>query len=100
MSNEHLEQAVQPKGFYMIFVVDEKNAMMGRLIGLTSTAALIHPWNFMFGGIDEHVTKTVVLDDYKEFLAFDNLLDMDEYFDANHWSYMTGKKLVEGVTNE
>jgi len=98
--HEHLEPEEWPKGLYMIFAVNEKDAEMGKVIGLTSTTALVHPWSFMFGGIDNEVTRTVVLADFKEFIPFDDLWEMDEYFNMYYWSYITGEKTKEGTTNE
>jgi len=101
MSNEHerIEAEEWPKGLYMIFA-GEKDVLMGKVIGLTSTTALIHPWNFMFGGIDEEVKRGIVLADHKEFIPFDDLWDMDKYFAVHYWSDLTSNQPKAGATNE
>jgi hypothetical protein len=101
MSSEHecMDSEESPKGLYMIFA-GEKDVMMGKVIGLTSTTALIHPWNFMFGGIDDEAIRGIVLADHKEFIPFDDLLDMDKYFAVHYWSDLTSKQPKAGVTNE
>lgn len=85
-----------PKGLYMIFVFDDDdtNYMMGKVIGLTKTSARIHPWSFMWGGIDEEKVREIVLADVKRFHAFDDIWDMDVYCDNHYW-----KKTI-GETNE
>lgn len=73
-----------PKGLYMIFVLDS-DTVMGKVIGLTNTSALIHPWDFMFGGVDEEQVKEIVLADVKSFHAFDDIWKMDSYNASHYW---------------
>lgn len=73
-----------PKGLHMIFVFDD-DVIMGKVIGLTNTSALIHPWDFMFGGVDEEQVREVVLAGVKRFHAFDDIWDMDDYNDKHYW---------------
>lgn len=99
MSDIQKEDGVEmedwPKGLYMIFAL-ENDAIMGKVIGLTRTTALIHPWDIQFGGVDEDVATQVVLAEYKEFVAFDDIWDMEEYFESRHWNLMTGKDVQMG----
>jgi hypothetical protein len=97
MDNEIVEAEDWPKGLYMIFLKTETDAMMGKVIGLTKTTALIHPWDFMFGGVDEELTIGVLLADYKEFFAFDDVWDMDDYFEKHHWNLMLDKNIKPGT---
>jgi len=89
--NETIEVAEWPKGLYMIFLKTDTEAYMGKVTGLTNTSALIHPWDFMFGGVDEDVILEIVLADYKKFIPFDDIWEMDEYFEANHWVSKKGE---------
>jgi hypothetical protein len=89
--NEVMEAAEWPKGLYMIFLKTETDAYMGKVIGLTRTTALIHPWDFMFGGVDEEVTRELVIADFENFIAFDDVWKMDDYFSAHHWNLITGE---------
>jgi hypothetical protein len=75
-----------PKGLYMIFVLDD-DCLMGKVFGLTNTKALIHPWSFMFGGVDEEEAVEIVLADVKKFYAFDDIWEMDEYFNKHYWKH-------------
>jgi hypothetical protein len=97
MENEMIEPAEWPKGLYMIFLKTETDAVMGKVIGLTKTTALIHPWDFMFGGVDEELTIGVLLADYKEFFAFDDVWHMDDYFEKHHWNLMLDKNIKPGT---
>jgi hypothetical protein len=90
--SEIIEHAEWPKGLYMIFLKTDTDAFMGKVIGLTRTTALIHPWNFMFGGIDEDVTRELVVADFQQFIPFDDVWKMDDYFSVNHWKLITGEK--------
>jgi hypothetical protein len=90
MSDEPIEFAEWPKGLYVIFVTED-NAYMGKVVGLTSTTAKIHPWDFMFGGVDEEQVREIVLADVKTFHAFDDIWDMDDYHEQNYWGKMTGE---------
>jgi hypothetical protein len=80
-----------PKGLYMIFA-KEGDTRMGKVIGLTRTTAKIHPWDFMFGGIDEEVVLEIVLADWDLFHPFDDLWNMDHYHDQNYPLASTGEK--------
>jgi hypothetical protein len=77
------------KDLYMIFVQGD-DTCMGRVISLTQTEALIHPWNFMVGGIDEDRTRKVVPSECQETLKFDDLETMDKHFSNNYWKHITG----------
>ena len=85
-----------PKGLYMIFVMTDTDAIMGKVIGLTPTTALIHPWDFMFGGVDEEVVRELVIADFNQFISFDDVWEMDEYFSTRHWNLMTGEDIKMG----
>jgi hypothetical protein len=74
-----------PKGLYMIFVFGD-DTVMGQVIGLTNTNALIHPWDFMFGGVDEEKVMEIVLADVKSFHAFDDIWKMDSYNASHYWN--------------
>jgi hypothetical protein len=89
--NKAIEVAEWPKGLYMIFLKTDTDAYMGKVIGLTPTTALIHPWDFMFGGVDEEVVREIVVADFKQFIPFDDVWKMDDYFSANHWKLITGE---------
>ena len=91
-----MSEAEWPKGLFMIFVKDEKDCYMGKVVGLTQTTALVHLWDFMFGGVDEDSVSQLVLADFKEFIAFDDIWDMDDYFAKRHWNLMTGKDIQMG----
>ena len=73
-----------PKGLYMIFAAGA-DTTMGKVIGLTKTTARIHPWDFMFGGVDEDQIKDVVLAHVEQFVSFDDIWDMDEYNEKHFW---------------
>jgi len=94
--NEEVEAEEWPKGLYMIFLTTDTDGLMGKVIGLTCTTALIHPWDFMFGGVDEEVARQVVLADCKTFISFDDVWDMDKYFHDHHWNLMTGEDIKMG----
>ena len=81
-----------PKGLYMIFVKEGKDTRMGRVIGLTRTTAKIHPWDFMFGGVDQEVTQEIVLAEWDLFHPFDDIWDMDEYHSQTYPLTQTGEK--------
>ena len=97
MSNEMTDSEVWPKGLYMIFVKTDTEAAMGKVIGLTKTTALIHPWDFMFGGVDEESTIEVVLANTETFVAFDDVWDMDDYFQERYWKPMLDKNIKAGT---
>ena len=97
MDNEIIEAEDWPKGLYMIFLKTDTDAVMGKVVGLTQTTALINPWNFMFGGVDEELTIQVLLADIKIFISFDDLWDMDDYFHKNHWTPMLDKNIKAGT---
>ena len=100
MSNELVEAEDWPKGLYMIFIKEDKDnidSRMGKVIGLTQTKALIHPWSFMFGGIDEELTLEVVLADQVAFFAFDDIWEMDDYFHEHYWNPMLDKNITAGA---
>ena len=90
--NEIIEHVEWPKGLYMIFLKTDTDAFMGKVIGLTRTTVLIHPWDFMFGGVDEEVVRELVVADFRQFIPFDDVWKMDDYFLANHWKLITGEK--------
>ena len=92
MSEENIETAEWPKGLYMIFLKTDTDAYMGKVIGLTPTKVLIHPWDFMFGGVDEEVVRELVVAEFKQFISFDDVWKMDDYFSANHWKLITGEE--------
>jgi hypothetical protein len=92
MSEENeIKAAEWSKGLYMIFLKTDTDAYMGKVIGLTPTTALIHPWDFMFGGVDEETIKELVIAQFKKFIPFDDVWEMDEYFEAKHWKLITGE---------
>jgi ABC-type uncharacterized transport system substrate-binding protein len=95
--NEEVEAEEWPKGLYMIFLKTDTDAVMGKVIGLTQTKALIHPWSFMWGGVDEELTIEVVLAEQKEFFAFDDLWEMDDYFSEHYWKPMLDKNVPMGT---
>jgi hypothetical protein len=97
MGSDLTEAEDWPQGLYMIFVKTDTEVSMGRVIGLTQTKALIRPWNFMFGGVDEEKTFEVVLADHKEFHAFDDLAEMDVYFAKHYWNKYLDKNTKMGT---
>ena len=97
MSNDLVEAEDWPKGLYMIFVKTDTDAVMGKVIGLTQTTAVIHPWDFMFGGVDEELTIQVLLADTNTFIAFDDVWDMDEHFQKHYWNPMLDKNIKSGT---
>ena len=80
-----------PKGLHMIFAKDGETRM-GKVIGLTRTTAKLHPWDFMFGGLDEDVVQEIVLAEWDLFHPFDDLWDMDEYHNKHYPLASTGEK--------
>ena len=98
MDNDLIEAEDWPKGLYMIFIKTDTDACMGKVIGLTQTKALIQPWSFMFGGVDEELTIEVVLADQKEFFAFDDIWEMDDHFQKKFWNPMLDKNIKTGIT--
>jgi hypothetical protein len=97
VSSELLEAEDWPKGLYMIFIKEDDDSRMGKVIGLTQTKALIHPWSFMFGGVDEELTIEVVLADQVAFFAFDDIWEMDDYFHEHYWNPMLDKNITAGT---
>ena len=97
VETEVVEAEDWPKGLYMIFIKTDTDASMGKVIGLTQTKALIHPWNFMSGGLDQDLTLEVVLADQKEFHAFDDLWEMDDFFAKHFWNPMLDKNIKMGT---
>jgi len=69
----------------MIFADGAGSAIMGKVIGLTKTSARIHPWDFMFGGVDEDQVREVVLANFEYFHSFDDIWDMDDYCSEHYW---------------
>ena len=90
------EHAEWPKGLYMIFLTTDTDGLMGKVIGLTSATAIIHPWDVLFGGVDEDIARQVVLADCKTFISFDDIWDMEKYFEDHHWNLMTGEDIKMG----
>ena len=80
-----------PKGLYMIFATKDHDAVYGKVIGLTRTAALYHPWDIQFGGVDEDAAHLAVLADFDEFVAFEDIWDMDDYFQERKFNLMRGE---------
>lgn len=97
MSNDLTETEDWPQGLYMIFIKTDTEASMGQVIGLTQTTALIRPWNFMWGGVDDERTYEVVLAEQKEFHAFDDINKMDVYFREHFWSKYLDKNVKPGT---
>ena len=89
MTEKELVAEPWPKGLFIIFVKEDGASMMGKVIGLTKTNAIFHPWDFMFGGVDEEAVREVVLAEWDIFHAFDDVWDMDEFHDKHY--PMTGK---------
>ena len=85
-----------PKGLYMIFVKDDKDCFMGKVVGLTKTSALVNLWNFVVGGIDEDSVSQLLLQDFNEFISFDDLEEMDKYFANRHWNLILSKDIQMG----
>lgn len=74
-----------PRGLYVIFVKEEKPTLMGEVVILTAKTVVIHPWDFMFGGIDDEQTRELTLADFDEFHCFDDMWAMDDFFSINYW---------------
>jgi hypothetical protein len=51
----------------------------------------------MWGGVDEELTIEVVLAEQKEFFAFDDLWEMDDYFSEHYWKPMLDKNVPMGT---
>lgn len=79
-----------PKGLYMIFAKDQ-DAIRGKVIGLTRTTAIYHRWDEMFGGVDETVADQVLLTDFNEFISFDDIWEMESYFEEHGFQPMRGE---------
>jgi hypothetical protein len=87
MTDEEAQEFVAtpwPKGLFIIFAKEGKVSMMGKVIGLTQTKAIFHPWDLMFGGVDEDAVHEAVLAEWDIFHAFDDIWDMEEYYDKNY----------------
>ena len=97
MDTDLIEAEVWPQGLYMIFVKTDTEVAMGQVIGLTQTTAIIHPWNFMWGKVDEEKTYEVVLADQKQFFAFDELTEMDVYFATHYWRKYLDNNIQKGT---
>jgi hypothetical protein len=97
MDNDLIEAEEWPQGLYMIFVKTDTEAAMGRVIDLTQTTAVIRPWNFMWGRVDEDQTYEVVLADQKEVFAFDSLAEMDVYFATHYWRKYLDNNIQRGT---
>ena len=80
-----------PKGLYMIFATKDHDAVYGKVIGLTRVTAIFHPWDVQFGGVDEDVAHQAVLANFDEFIAFDDIWDMDDYFQERKFNLMRGE---------
>ena len=76
-----------PKGLYIIFIKDETDCCMGKVVGLTKTSALVHLWNFVVGGINKGSVTELDLQDFDKFISFDDLEDMDRYFANRFWNW-------------
>jgi hypothetical protein len=81
----------------MLFLKTDTDLRMGKVIGLTQTKALIHPYSFMFGWVDEELIIEVVLAEQKEFFAFDDIWKMDDYFNEHFWNPMLDKNIKMGT---
>jgi hypothetical protein len=80
-----------PKGLYMVFATKDHDAVYGKVIGLTRTTAIYHPWDVQFGGVDEEVANQVVLADFDEFTSFDDIWEMEKYFEERQFNLMRGE---------
>ena len=74
-----------PRGLYIIFVKEGEALFMGEVVGLTAKSALIHPWDFMFGGIDEEQVRDLTLADFDQFHCFDDMWAMDDFNLKHYW---------------
>jgi len=97
MDSDLTEAEDWPQGLYMIFIKTDTEASMGQVIGLTQTTALIRPWNFMWGGVDDERTYEVVLAEQKEFHAFDDINEMDVYFREHFWNKYLDENIKPGT---
>lgn len=97
MENENTKEQSWPKGLFVIFIKSDTEASMGQVIGLTQTKALIHPWNFMYGGLDVDLTLEVVLADHEKFISFDDWWKMDDYFMEHFWTPALDKNIKMGA---
>lgn len=75
-----------------IIAVDNKTGegdYMGKVVRCTATEVTIHPWNFMWGRIDDGLTKDLSFNDFG-FLLFRTQQDMDLFFHKHFWSKHLG----------
>ena len=83
---DEFEAEEWPKGLYMIFAPKDHDALYGKVIGITRTTAICHPWDEHFGGLDEEVVAQVTLADFDVFISFDDIWEMEHYFETHQFN--------------